>query len=110
MDKSENEIITPDLTDIKRIIIRDHNEQLYANKHNNLDKWAHFGKTQVVKNWCQPEGKGQKCCCRSLHQPNLNELFHILLFSELRILMGLDHNVTSEASGGARLAVKHQHK
>ena len=24
-------------------------------------KWAHFGKTQVVKNWCQPEGKGQKC-------------------------------------------------
>ena len=33
MDKSENEIITTDLTDIKIIIIiRDHNEQLYANK------------------------------------------------------------------------------
>ena len=42
MDKSENEIITPDLTDIKRIIIRDHNEQLYANKHNNLDKMGTF--------------------------------------------------------------------
>ena len=37
MDKSENEIIITDLTDIKRII-RDHNEQLYANKRNNLDK------------------------------------------------------------------------
>ena len=32
MDKGENEIITTDLTDIKIIIIRDHNEQLYANK------------------------------------------------------------------------------
>lgn len=42
MDKSENEIITTDLTDIKRII-RDHNEQLYANKRNNLDKMGKFG-------------------------------------------------------------------